>query len=141
MLLPISLAADAVGRPTPRPPSCNWSRLIVGHAGYPMQTSLLWNMEIGESPAPKVISSNNIEENVYGEMASGQGKRPYLVKELAPRSMSMGRSNGRLDPDNHYEPGARFYPKPSREQASAKFEVVSLPKGAGTQPLLGFIAI
>jgi len=66
----------------------------------------LWK-NAGRSPAPKLLSgwlnemANFDEGTVYGRRHGiGQGKRPYLVKELAPRSMSWGRSNGRWTPTN-----------------------------------------
>ncbi len=112
--VPISRLAEAVAASDAKARELGLIAPVVGHAGDGnFHASLLLDMEdAGEvARAESFISWLNdmaisMDGTCTGEHGIGQGKRPYLVKELGPEAISvMGAIKVALDPDNIMNPG------------------------------------
>lgn len=112
--VPISRLAEAVGAATAKAEEMNLIAPVVGHAGDGnFHASLLLDMEDADEVARAAAFVNWLNElaismdgTCTGEHGVGQGKRPYLVKELGPTAVSvMGAIKAALDPDNIMNPG------------------------------------
>ncbi|MGB3245957.1 MAG: FAD-linked oxidase C-terminal domain-containing protein [Sulfitobacter sp.] len=112
--VPISRLADAVAACEKRATELSLIAPVVGHAGDGnFHASLLIDMEDAEEVerAADFISWLNemaisMDGTCTGEHGIGQGKRPYLVKELGQGTVNvMGAIKRALDPDNIMNPG------------------------------------
>jgi len=112
--VPISRLAEAVAASDAKARELGLIAPVVGHAGDGnFHASLLLDMEdAGEvARAESFISWLNemaiaMDGTCTGEHGVGQGKRPYLIKELGPEALSvMGAIKVALDPDNIMNPG------------------------------------
>ncbi len=112
--VPISRLAEAVAASDAKARELGLIAPVVGHAGDGnFHASLLLDMEdAGEvARAESFISWLNemaiaMDGTCTGEHGVGQGKRPYLIKELGPEAISvMGAIKVALDPDNIMNPG------------------------------------
>jgi len=111
--VPISKLAEAVGRANAKAAELDLIAPIVGHAGDGnFHASLLLDMDDADevARAEAFISWLNelaisMEGTCTGEHGIGQGKRPYLVKELGAAVGVMGAIKQALDPDNIMNPG------------------------------------
>lgn len=111
--VPISRLADAVGAANAKAAELGLIAPVVGHAGDGnFHASLLLDMEdAGEvARAEEFVSWLNelaisMDGTCTGEHGIGQGKRPYLVKELGEATSVMGMVKRALDPDNIMNPG------------------------------------
>jgi D-lactate dehydrogenase (cytochrome) len=111
--VPISRLADAVGAANSKANELGLIAPIVGHAGDGnFHASLLLDMEDADevARAETFVSWLNelaisMDGTCTGEHGIGQGKRPYLVKELGEAADVMGMIKHALDPDNILNPG------------------------------------
>ncbi len=111
--VPISRLADAVGAANAKAAELDLIAPIVGHAGDGnFHASLLLDMENPDevARAETFVSWLNdlaisMDGTCTGEHGIGQGKRPYLVKELGEAADVMGMIKHALDPDNILNPG------------------------------------
>lgn len=111
--VPISRLAEAVGRANAKAAELDLIAPIVGHAGDGnFHASLLLDMDDADevARAEAFISWLNelaisMEGTCTGEHGIGQGKRPYLAKELGAAVGVMGAIKQALDPDNIMNPG------------------------------------
>lgn len=111
--VPISRLADAVGAANGKAAELGLIAPIVGHAGDGnFHASLLLDMDDADevARAEAYVSWLNdlaisMDGTCTGEHGIGQGKRPYLVKELGAATGVMGMIKAALDPDNIMNPG------------------------------------
>ena len=111
--VPISRLADAVGAANDKAAELGLIAPIVGHAGDGnFHASLLLDMDNADevARAEEYVSWLNglaisMDGTCTGEHGIGQGKRPYLVKELGDAAAVMGMIKRALDPDNIMNPG------------------------------------
>ncbi|MCZ4258268.1 FAD-binding protein [Sulfitobacter sp. G21635-S1] len=112
--VPISRLAEAVAASDAKARELGLIAPVVGHAGDGnFHASLLLDMEDADevARAESFISWLNemaiaMDGTCTGEHGVGQGKRPYLIKELGPEALSvMGAIKVALDPDNIMNPG------------------------------------
>jgi len=111
--VPISRLADAVGAANNKAAELGLIAPIVGHAGDGnFHASLLLDMDNADevARAETYVSWLNelaisMDGTCTGEHGIGQGKRPYLVKELGAATSVMGTIKAALDPDNIMNPG------------------------------------
>ena len=111
--VPISRLADAVGAANNKAAELGLIAPIVGHAGDGnFHASLLLDMDNADevTRAETYVSWLNelaisMDGTCTGEHGIGQGKRPYLVKELGAATSVMGTIKAALDPDNIMNPG------------------------------------
>ncbi len=111
--VPISRLADCVGRANAMLDEMGLTGMIVGHVGDGnFHTTLLVDMEdTGEvARAEDFVGRLNdvaisMDGTCTGEHGIGQGKRPYLKKELGPATRYMQAIKAALDPDNIMNPG------------------------------------
>lgn len=112
--VPISRLAEAVAASDAKARDLGLIAPVVGHAGDGnFHASLLLDMADAEevARAETFISWLNdmaisMEGTCTGEHGVGQGKRPYLIRELGPEAIGvMGAIKVALDPDNIMNPG------------------------------------
>mgnify|MGYP003634477423 FL=1 len=111
--VPISRLAEAVGAANAKAAELGLIAPIVGHAGDGnFHASLLLDMEDADevARAEQYVSWLNdlaisMEGTCTGEHGIGQGKRPYLVKELGGAVDVMRMIKHALDPNNIMNPG------------------------------------
>lgn len=111
--VPISRLADCVGEAQRRVSELGLVAPILGHAGDGnFHVSLLVDMsdvDEVEKAAGFVSWLNDLaismDGTCTGEHGIGQGKRPYLVKELGEATAVMGAIKQALDPQNIMNPG------------------------------------
>ena len=111
--VPISRLADAVGAANNKAAELGLIAPIVGHAGDGnFHASLLLDMDNADevARAETYVSWLNelaisMDGTCTGEHGIGQGKRPYLVKELGAATSVMGTIKAALDPNNIMNPG------------------------------------
>ncbi|MDW3182553.1 FAD-binding oxidoreductase [Roseobacter sp.] len=111
--VPISRLADCVGEAQRRVSELGLIAPILGHAGDGnFHVSLLVDMsDVDElEKAAGFVSWLNdlaisMDGTCTGEHGIGQGKRPYLVKELGEATVVMGAIKQALDPHNLMNPG------------------------------------
>ncbi|WP_195820009.1 FAD-binding oxidoreductase [Roseobacter sp. MH60115] len=111
--VPISRLADCVGEAQRRVSELGLIAPILGHAGDGnFHVSLLVDMSDAdelEKAAGFVSWLNDLaismDGTCTGEHGIGQGKRPYLVKELGEATVVMGAIKQALDPLNLMNPG------------------------------------
>lgn len=111
--VPISCLAECVAATRARAQDLGLLAPIVGHVGDGnFHTLLLIDMGNADEVAKAdgfVGWLNDLaismEGTCTGEHGIGQGKRPYLVKELGPAVTYMGAIKMALDPDNIMNPG------------------------------------
>ncbi len=112
--VPISRLAEAVTTAQAKAEELDLFAPIVGHAGDGnFHSSLLIDMEDAaeRERARAFVSWLNdmaisMDGTCTGEHGVGQGKRPYLIKELGAETVSvMGAIKRALDPDNIMNPG------------------------------------
>ena len=112
--VPISRLAEAVTASEAKANELGLIAPVVGHAGDGnFHASLLLDMEDAEevAKAEQFVSWLNdmaisMDGTCTGEHGIGQGKRPYLVKELGPETIAvMGAIKKALDPQNIMNPG------------------------------------
>ncbi|KIN63617.1 D-lactate dehydrogenase (Cytochrome) [Sulfitobacter noctilucicola] len=112
--VPISRLAEAVTTAQAKAEELNLFAPIVGHAGDGnFHASLLIDMDDeAETERAKVFVSwlndmaISMDGTCTGEHGIGQGKRPYLVKELGAGTVNvMSAIKSALDPDNIMNPG------------------------------------
>ncbi|WP_299958423.1 FAD-linked oxidase C-terminal domain-containing protein [uncultured Roseobacter sp.] len=111
--VPISRLADCVGEAQRRVSELGLIAPVVGHAGDGnFHVSLLVDMSDAdelEKAAGFVSWLNDLaismDGTCTGEHGIGQGKRPYLVKELGEATVVMGAIKQALDPLNLMNPG------------------------------------
>lgn len=111
--VPISRLADCVGKAQQRVSELGLVAPILGHAGDGnFHVSLLVDMSDAdelERAAGFVSWLNDLaismDGTCTGEHGIGQGKRPYLVKELGEATAVMGAIKQALDPQNIMNPG------------------------------------
>ena len=111
--VPISRLAEAVVATNDKAAELGLVAPIVGHAGDGnYHASILMDMEDADEVArtESFISWLNdmaisLDGTCTGEHGIGQGKRPYLVKELGAAVDVMGMIKSALDPDNIMNPG------------------------------------
>ena len=111
--VPISRLADAVGAANDKAAELGLIAPIVGHAGDGnFHASLLLDMDNADevARAEEYVSWLNglaisMDGTCTGEHGIGQGKRPYLVKEVGDAAAVMGMIKRALDPDNIMNPG------------------------------------
>ncbi len=111
--VPISRLADAVGAANAKAAELGLIAPIVGHAGDGnFHASLLLDMENADevARAETFVSWLNklaisMDGTCTGEHGIGQGKRPYLLKELGAATDVMGLIKRALDPANIMNPG------------------------------------
>ena len=114
--VPISRLAEAVGAANAKAAELGLIAPIVGHAGDGnFHASLLLDMDdTGEvARAERYVSWLNdlaisMEGTCTGEHGIGQGKRPYIVKELGAAVGIMAVIKRALDPNNIMNPGKIF---------------------------------
>jgi D-lactate dehydrogenase (cytochrome) len=111
--VPISKLAEAVGAAEAKATELGLIAPVVGHAGDGnFHASLLLDMDDADevTRAETFVSWLNdmaisMDGTCTGEHGIGQGKRPYLVKELGEAVDVMGAIKRALDPDNIMNPG------------------------------------
>ncbi|WP_299778193.1 FAD-linked oxidase C-terminal domain-containing protein [uncultured Roseobacter sp.] len=111
--VPISCLADCVGKAQRRVSELGLIAPILGHAGDGnFHVSLLVDMSDAdelERAAGFVSWLNDLaismDGTCTGEHGIGQGKRPYLVKEIGEATEVMGAIKQALDPQNIMNPG------------------------------------
>jgi D-lactate dehydrogenase (cytochrome) len=111
--VPISKLAEAVTAAEAKASELNLSAPVVGHAGDGnFHASLLLDMDDADevARAESFVSWLNelaiaMDGTCTGEHGIGQGKRPYLVRELGAAVDVMGSIKRALDPDNIMNPG------------------------------------
>ena len=111
--VPISRLAEIVVATQEKAAELDLLAPIVGHAGDGNFHSLvLIDMESkAELEAAETFiawlneTAISMEGTCTGEHGIGQGKRPYLVKELGPATCYMAAIKSALDPDNILNPG------------------------------------
>ncbi len=111
--VPISRLAECVAATRAKAQDLGLLAPIVGHVGDGnFHTLLLIDMENADEVAKAdgfVGWLNDLaismEGTCTGEHGIGQGKRPYLIKELGPAVTYMGAIKAALDPDNIMNPG------------------------------------
>tara|TARA_R110002049_G_scaffold29972_1_gene101866 strand:+ start:36801 stop:38204 length:1404 start_codon:yes stop_codon:yes gene_type:complete len=111
--VPISQLADAVGAAQEKAAEMNLIAPIVGHAGDGnFHASLLIDMDDADevTRGEAFVSWLNdlaisMDGTCTGEHGIGQGKKPYLVKELGGAVEVMAAIKHALDPDNILNPG------------------------------------
>jgi D-lactate dehydrogenase (cytochrome) len=111
--VPISRLADCVGRANEMLDELDLVGMIVGHVGDGnFHTTLLVDMEDADelARAEEFIGRLNdvaisMDGTCTGEHGIGQGKRPYLSKELGPATRYMAAIKSAFDPDNIMNPG------------------------------------
>ncbi|TMM51539.1 FAD-binding oxidoreductase [Sulfitobacter sabulilitoris] len=116
--VPISRLADCVGAAQARLDELGFIAPIVGHAGDGnFHALLLVDMENPQEleKADAFVGWLNdmaisMDGTCTGEHGIGQGKRPYLVKELGPATRVMAAIKAALDPDGIMNPGKVLTP-------------------------------
>lgn len=111
--VPISRLAECVAESNAMVDQLNLTGLVVGHVGDGnFHTTLLVNMEdeAEVARAEEFVSRLNdlaisMDGTCTGEHGIGQGKRPYLQKELGAATRYMAAIKAALDPDNIFNPG------------------------------------
>ncbi len=111
--VPISRLADAVGAAQAKAAELDLFAPIVGHAGDGnFHASLLLDMDDADEVrrAEQFVSwladmAISMDGTCTGEHGIGQGKRPYLLKELPGAAQVMSTIKRALDPDNILNPG------------------------------------
>ncbi len=111
--VPISRLAECVTETQGKAKALGLLAPIVGHVGDGnFHTLLLINMENAAevAKADEFVGWLNdlaisMEGTCTGEHGIGQGKRPYLIKELGPAVTYMSAIKAALDPDNIMNPG------------------------------------
>lgn len=111
--VPISKLAEAVTAAEAKATELGLSAPVVGHAGDGnFHASVLIDMQDADevARAESFVSWLNdmaiaMDGTCTGEHGIGQGKRPYLVKELGGAVDVMGAIKRALDPDNIMNPG------------------------------------
>ena len=111
--VPISRLAECVGATQARAAEMGLLAPIVGHVGDGnFHTLLLIDMEnaseIAEADAFVGWLNDlaiSMDGTCTGEHGIGQGKRPYLARELGPATKVMAAIKAALDPDNIMNPG------------------------------------
>ena len=111
--VPISRLAECVTRTQTRLNDLGFIAPIVGHAGDGnFHSLLLVDMDNPEevAKAEEFVGWLNdlaisMEGTCTGEHGIGQGKRPYLLKELGPATHVMSAIKRAIDPDNIMNPG------------------------------------
>ena len=115
--VPISRFAEAISAAEAKAEEMALFAPVVGHAGDGnFHASLLIDMEDAEevAKAKEYVSWLNdmaigMDGTCTGEHGIGQGKRPYLVRELGEDTVAvMGTIKQALDPDNIMNPGKIF---------------------------------
>jgi D-lactate dehydrogenase (cytochrome) len=111
--VPISRLAECVTRTQTRLNDLGFIAPIVGHAGDGnFHSLLLVDMDNPDevAKAEEFVGWLNdlaisMEGTCTGEHGIGQGKRPYLLKELGPATYVMSAIKRAIDPDNIMNPG------------------------------------
>ncbi|WP_298934598.1 FAD-linked oxidase C-terminal domain-containing protein [uncultured Ruegeria sp.] len=111
--VPISRLAEAVGAAQDKATELGLIAPIVGHVGDGnFHTLPLIDMENADeiAKANEFVGWLNdlaisMEGTCTGEHGIGQGKRPYLIKELGAATQYMAAIKAALDPDNIMNPG------------------------------------
>jgi len=111
--VPISRLAECVTRTQTRLNDLGFIAPIVGHAGDGnFHSLLLVDMDNPDevAKAEEFVGWLNdlaisMEGTCTGEHGIGQGKRPYLLKELGPATHVMSAIKRAIDPDNIMNPG------------------------------------
>ncbi|GHG89153.1 FAD-binding oxidoreductase [Pseudodonghicola xiamenensis] len=111
--VPISRLAECVGAATAKAAELGMIAPIVGHVGDGNFHCLpLIDMESAEeiAKAEEFVGWLNdlaisVEGTCTGEHGIGQGKKPYLYKELGPAMRYMAAIKAAFDPDNIMNPG------------------------------------
>jgi D-lactate dehydrogenase (cytochrome) len=112
--VPISRFADAITAAQVKAAELGLTAPVVGHAGDGnFHASVLVDMEDADelARAQEYVSWLNgmaisMDGTCTGEHGIGQGKRPYLIRELGAGTVAvMGAIKGALDPDNIMNPG------------------------------------
>ena len=111
--VPISRLADAVGAAQAKAEELGMVAPVVGHAGDGnFHASVLIDLDNADEVArsEEFVSWLNdlaisMDGTCTGEHGIGQGKRPYLIKELGGAVDVMGAIKRALDPDNIMNPG------------------------------------
>ncbi|WP_435661604.1 FAD-binding oxidoreductase [Leisingera caerulea] len=111
--VPISRLAECVGAARDKAEGMGLMAPIVGHVGDGNFHALLlidMDSEIERRKADEFVGWLNdlaisMEGTCTGEHGIGQGKRPYLQKELGPATRYMAAVKAALDPDNIMNPG------------------------------------
>ncbi len=111
--VPISRLAECVTAAQQKAADMGLLAPVVGHVGDGnFHTLLLMDMEDAEevAKAEEFVGWMNdmaisMEGTCTGEHGIGQGKMPYLVKELGPATDYMAAIKAALDPDNIMNPG------------------------------------
>ncbi|MDW4499759.1 FAD-linked oxidase C-terminal domain-containing protein [Sulfitobacter sp. D35] len=111
--VPISRLAECVGQARDKLDELGLIGPIVGHAGDGnFHVALLIDMEDADEVARAETYVGWLNElaismdgTCTGEHGIGQGKKPYLVKELGPATRFMSAIKVALDPDNIMNPG------------------------------------
>ena len=111
--VPISRLAEAVGAAQGKAAELNLIAPIVGHVGDGNFHALpLIDMDNKDevARADQFVGWLNdlaisMDGTCTGEHGIGQGKRPYLVKELGTATRYMATIKAALDPDNIMNPG------------------------------------
>ena len=111
--VPISRLAECVGATQARAAEMGLLAPIVGHVGDGnFHTLLLIDMENASeiAEADEFVGWLNdlaisMDGTCTGEHGIGQGKRPYLARELGPATKVMAAIKAALDPDNIMNPG------------------------------------
>lgn len=111
--VPISRLAECVARNNELIEEMNLTGLVVGHVGDGnFHTTLLIDMDDADevARADRFIGKLNeiaisMDGTCTGEHGIGQGKRPYLAKELGGATRYMAAIKAALDPDNILNPG------------------------------------
>ncbi|MCB1364179.1 MAG: FAD-binding protein [Rhodobacteraceae bacterium] len=111
--VPISRLAEAVARSNEMVAELGLTGMIVGHVGDGnFHTTLLVDMEDADelARAEQFVGRLNdvaisMEGTCTGEHGIGQGKRPYLVRELGPALGAMRAIKAALDPLGIMNPG------------------------------------
>ena len=118
--VPISRLADAVNAANAKAAELNLFAPVVGHAGDGnFHASMLIDMEDAEevARAESFVSwladlAISMDGTCTGEHGVGQGKRPYLQRELGAAVEVMGAIKRALDPDGILNPG-KILPDPA----------------------------
>ena len=114
--VPISRLAEAVARSNEMVAELGLTGMIVGHVGDGnFHTTLLVDMEDADelARAEQFVGRLNdvaisMEGTCTGEHGIGQGKRPYLARELGPALGAMRAIKAALDPLGIMNPGKVF---------------------------------
>ncbi|WP_050602967.1 FAD-binding oxidoreductase [Ruegeria sp. 6PALISEP08] len=118
--VPISRLAECVTQAQKKADDLGLLAPIVGHVGDGnFHTLLLIDMESADevAKADAFVGWLNdlaisMEGTCTGEHGIGQGKRPYLEKELGPATRYMAAIKAALDPDNIMNPGKILSDRP-----------------------------